>query len=243
MTEAYAAEWIDFEKDLGYRPVLDGDIGTILKQWESLGKDLVSKFPMKGFDTSVQRDDRIVTQSGNRVRIYTSPSVKNSNLCIYIHGGGWAMGDIDSEDAQCVEFCKRSKMIVVSIEYRLSPEHKFPIPLDDCVELYDWAVAHASTFDCLAERIVLAGGSAGANLALAVALRLIDEGHHRSPDGLFLAVPVTVDPRLIPKELEGRHTSYVDNADTGPNSPGGMIGFAGEITSIGMKLLTHVDIT
>jgi versiconal hemiacetal acetate esterase len=226
-----------FEADLGYRPKLDGEIDTIYKQWDMLVQGLVSKFSFNPPDCSVKREDRVIGTEGNQIRIYTPPASENSTLCVYIHGGGWALGDLDAEDAQCEEFCKRAKLVVVSIGYRLAPKHKYPVPLDDCVDGYTWAVSNASTFNASTDKVILAGGSAGANLAIATTLRLIDQDSQMLPYGLFLAVPVTMDPRAVPAELRSKYTSYVENSDTGPNTPGGMRGFAGEGSPLPSTLL------
>jgi acetyl esterase/lipase len=135
---------------------------------------------------------------------------------------------LEIEDGYCAEMCKRCSLVVVSIDYRLAPQHKFPAALDDCVAGYEWAVQNATSLGASTEKVLLAGGSAGGNLAIGTALRLIDKGSNIQPTALLALVPVTIDPTAVPSHLLSRYTSYEENHDTGPNTPTGMRGFIGE---------------
>ena len=90
-------------------------------------------------------------------------------LTIYIHGGGWVLGNLDMVDHLCRCLANKTDNAVLSIDYRLSPEHPYPIPMNDCVQAASWAFDHAETeLRCDQERFCILGESAGANLALAV---------------------------------------------------------------------------
>jgi acetyl esterase len=95
---------------------------------------------------------------------------------IYFHGGGWVLGTLDSTNAICRAVANRAGCVVVSVDYRLSPEYKFPIPLDDCYAATQWIVANAKDIGIDGTRVAVGGDSAGGNLATAVALRARDEG-------------------------------------------------------------------
>ena len=95
---------------------------------------------------------------------------------IYFHGGGWVLGTLDSTNAICRAVANRAGCVVVSVDYRLSPEYKFPIPLDDCYAATQWVVANAKDIGIDGTRVAVGGDSAGGNLATAVALRARDEG-------------------------------------------------------------------
>ena len=97
-------------------------------------------------------------------------------VCMWFHGGGWVVGNIETNDATCQALANAAGAIVVSVDYRLAPEHRFPIPFDDCFAATEWAAANAASFGGDASRLAVAGGSAGGNLAAAVALRARDEG-------------------------------------------------------------------
>ena len=95
---------------------------------------------------------------------------------MYFHGGGWVLGSIHSHDAVCRRIAKESGCCVISVDYRLAPEHPYPIPLDDCYGATRHVVDHASDFGIDPNRIALVGDSAGGNLAAAVSLKARDEG-------------------------------------------------------------------
>jgi len=123
-----------------------------------------------------------------KIRVYR-PSSEATPVIVYFHGGGWVLGSIESHDALCRELAHRTGRAVVSVQYRLSPEAKYPQPLDDCVEA-TLAVAKFSQRLGTTDRICLAGDSAGGNLAAATALRLRDENAAVKADALVLIYPV-----------------------------------------------------
>lgn len=93
-------------------------------------------------------------------------------LLVYFHGGGFVVGSLDSHDAVCRELCARSGCAVLSVEYRLAPEHPFPAPVRDAVSAYRDAAARASSWGCDPARLAVGGDSAGGNLAALVSLAL-----------------------------------------------------------------------
>jgi acetyl esterase len=100
---------------------------------------------------------------------------------LYLHGGGWVVGSVDHAhiDITCRERCVGAQCVVVSVDYRKAPEHKFPIPLEDCYTALTWVVDNAAELGIDADRITVGGGSAGGNLAAALALKARDEGGPR----------------------------------------------------------------
>jgi acetyl esterase len=100
----------------------------------------------------------------------------DSPVVVYLHGGGWVIGDVDLNDGWCRWFVQQSGIPVVSVEYRLAPEHRFPVPLDDCYAATRWVAEHAAELGADAAKVVVMGTSAGGNLAAAVALRAREEG-------------------------------------------------------------------
>jgi acetyl esterase len=95
-------------------------------------------------------------------------------LLVFFHGGGFVVGDIESHDGLCRMICRDAAVHVLSVDYRLAPDHKAPAAIDDCVAAYRWALEHAVELG--ASRIAVGGDSAGGNLAALVALRSRDEG-------------------------------------------------------------------
>lgn len=112
------------------------------------------------------------------IRIYIPAGAKNFGGLIYFHGGGWVFGHIDRYDAQLVALAKRTNSIAISVNYQKSPEHKFPIPHDDCYAALEWVFNNAAALNIDPHKIGVAGDSAGGNLASGVALRSRDEGKY-----------------------------------------------------------------
>jgi acetyl esterase len=111
-----------------------------------------------------------------RTRHYRPAVAGAAPLLVFFHGGGFVVGDIESHDGLCRMICRDAAVHVLSVEYRLAPEHKAPAAVDDCVAAYRWALEHAAELGADSARIGVGGDSAGGNLAALVALRSRDEG-------------------------------------------------------------------
>ncbi|HKX06752.1 MAG TPA: alpha/beta hydrolase [Stellaceae bacterium] len=98
---------------------------------------------------------------------------------VYFHGGGWVIGDLDTHDGVCRLIANASGCAVVSVDYRLAPEHTFPVAVDDAVAATEWVAANANSFGIDAGRLAVGGDSAGGNLAAVVALVARDRGGPR----------------------------------------------------------------
>jgi len=109
------------------------------------------------------------------LRIYTPKGTGPFPVLVFIHGGGWVLFHPKHYDSVCTHLCAGASCIVVSVDYRLSPETKFPGALDDCIEALRWVSLHAGSVNGDPSRIIISGDSAGGNLAAAVALRNRDE--------------------------------------------------------------------
>ncbi|MBS0512265.1 MAG: alpha/beta hydrolase [Proteobacteria bacterium] len=109
---------------------------------------------------------------------------------IWFHGGGWCVGDVASHDVLCRELSNQSGCAVLSVEYRLAPEHPFPAASDDARLAFDWVQAQAELLGVDATRLALGGDSAGGNLSLVTALALRDEAGPQ-PGFLLLIYPST----------------------------------------------------
>ncbi len=112
---------------------------------------------------------RDVTADGVPCRLYRPNDAQDLGLLVYFHGGGWVIGGIDSHDNVCRSLCNRANVAVLSVDYRLAPEHKFPAPLEDCVTALTWAHRNAASIGVDGNKIAVGGDSAGGNLAAVVA--------------------------------------------------------------------------
>lgn len=109
---------------------------------------------------------------------------------VFFHGGGWVVGSIDSHDYTCRAMCNGAQAIVMSVEYRLAPEHKYPAAPEDCYAATVWASKFIENFGGDPSRLVVAGDSAGGNLAAVVALMARDRGGPKLA-GQLLLYPIT----------------------------------------------------
>lgn len=145
-------------------------------------------------------ESRDLDAGGVPARLYRPSDDPNLALLVYFHGGGWVIGDLNSHDDTCRSLANRAGIAVLSIDYRLAPEHPFPAPLADCIAATRWAYAHAAALGCDPDRLAVGGDSAGGNLAAVVA--------QMAPVPLrfqLLVYPVA-DCRMTSQ-------SYVDNAE------------------------------
>ncbi len=111
-------------------------------------------------------------------------------LVVFFHGGGQVIGDLDVHDDVCRLICRQGALHVLSVDYRLAPEHKAPAGADDAYAAFQWSLEHAGELGADPGRVAVGGDSAGGNLAALVSLRARDEGT-RLPALQFLLYPVT----------------------------------------------------
>lgn len=123
-----------------------------------------------------------------------------SPALVFFHGGGWVIGDLDSHDVVCRQLAAEGALIVVSVDYRLAPEHKFPAATEDAIAATKWIAANARELGIDASRLAIGGDSAGGNLAAVVALAARDAG------GPALAGQVLIYPATDFAMTHGSHS-------------------------------------
>jgi acetyl esterase len=115
---------------------------------------------------------------GIPARIYVPKALRKhdglSPALVFFHGGGWVVGDLDTHDVACRKLADEGELIVISVDYRLAPEHKFPAAVDDAIAATKWVAANANELGIDSSRLCVGGDSAGGNLAAVVAIAARD---------------------------------------------------------------------
>jgi len=112
-----------------------------------------------------------------RIREYIPENFKeNDHSMLYFHGGGFSIGSIRTHDPVCKFLSEMLGWKIFSVEYRLAPEHRFPVPLEDCDKSMDWLIENADQFEIDINKIAVGGDSAGGNLAACLCIKRIEEG-------------------------------------------------------------------
>ena len=154
-------------------------------------------------------EDRTIPGGDNNdlpIRIYTPVSVTTAlPVGIFFHGGGWVIGSLESHDHMCRYLAHEAGCIIVSVDYRLAPEHKFPAGLEDCLAATRWVAAEAENFGGDPARLAVVGDSAGGNLAASVALVLSDTDKH-----IQLKLQILIYPTL---DFTADNKSKVENGE------------------------------
>jgi acetyl esterase len=138
------------------------------------------------------------------LRIYTPESEGALPVLTFFHGGGWVLGDLDTHDSMARALANRSGCIVVAVDYRRAPEHQFPAALEDAYTATRWVANHANEIGADADQLAV-GGSAGGNLAAAVAQMARDKQLETPP----IDYQVLLYPAL---DRSYETTSYLENA-------------------------------
>ncbi|GJO95896.1 steroid monooxygenase [Mycobacterium marinum] len=199
---------------------LQPDIQMVLAQLEALGLPPLESLPADqaralmnemnlarppGPDVGEIVDGTLPGAAGPLAyRLYRPASPGPHPVVVYFHGGGWVLGDHTSDDPLCRDLCVRSDTLIVSVDYRHAPEHRFPAALDDGWAAVQWIAGHAGELGGIPGQLVVSGWSAGAGIA-AVVCHLARDAGAPSIVGQALLTPVT--------DCDPTRGSYLENAD------------------------------
>ena len=185
--------------DLGAPPIYEG---TALEGRASFRQLAQGLRPPEQVTPVASAQDRVIPGADGDLtaRVYRPEGPGPFPVIAFFHGGGWVIGDLDTHDNQARDLCRGARSVVVSVDYRLAPEHPFPAAADDAVAAARWIAAHHSGL--LGDgRLAVAGDSAGGNLAAVVAQQL-------TRDGISLAGQLLVYPAV---DAVGGYPSRAEN--------------------------------
>ena len=164
---------------------------------------------------AVAEERALKSAGGVPLRLYRpagSDAAAQLPVLVYFHGGGWTMGDLDTHDVLCRQLCNGAGVAVVSVDYRMGPEHRFPAAVDDCVEATRWVRSQSAALGIDPQCVAVGGDSAGGNLAAVVSLALRDAGD--PPLAFQLLIYPATDMRCTAPSHTRNAQGYVLTADT-----------------------------
>ncbi|KAH7377325.1 arylacetamide deacetylase [Pyrenochaeta sp. MPI-SDFR-AT-0127] len=224
-SEGFAKPWLEFEEEFGERILLHPPVSRMATTFERYGGIMASKYSFPAPDPSVHTEDT-TTDDGLKVRIYTPEGYTGGNpVCLYYHGGGWAMGDIDGDDPFSRAIAKAGGIVVVSVEYGLAPQNKHPGLINDCYKALRWALGNYKRLNTAEGKFLTAGVSAGGNLAFSSALKAIDDDLGNQLLGVIGIIPATIHPDGVPEELKSKYTAMAEHDQHTVNTAGAMKAF------------------
>jgi acetyl esterase len=159
------------------RPAFETVGAAEARQLFNAGRKVLGPEPMPVAET---RDLAIPGPGGPiPARLHRPAATGTLPVLVFFHGGGWVVGDIESHDTGCRHLANRAECAVISVDYRLAPEHKFPAAVEDCFAATAWVAGNAAALGVDAGRLAVGGDSAGGNLAAVVSLLARDHGAPR----------------------------------------------------------------
>ena len=150
---------------------------------------------------------------GVKYRLYTPTEAAKSGplpVGIWTHGGGWMIGDLNTDDLLCRIVAEHAPSIIISVDYSLTPKAKVPTQLNESLSVYKWAQQNAASYGGDANRFYTIGGSAGGGLALQIANRITKKGQG-TIKGVAAIVPITMHYDNVPENLKSKYQAYEEN--------------------------------
>ena len=208
---------------------IDPQIQTVLDQMQAIEFPGLSALPVEqaraalammgagradGVDEVARVEDLEIPGPAGAIpaRVYVPAVDGTPPVVVYYHGGGWVLGGIDSHDGTCRALANASGAAVVSVDYRLAPEHPFPAAVEDAWAALEWVAANAAVLGGDPSRLAVAGDSAGGNLAAVVAIQARDTGAP-ALRGQLLVYPVTDATMSHPSIEENASGYFLTKAD------------------------------
>jgi versiconal hemiacetal acetate esterase len=204
-------EWLELEKSLGGRTALEGTPEEVKAQYAGMIEMLAPLAPPP--TPAVESKDGDVDGVG--YRIYTPVEAAKSGplpVGLFTHSGGFMLGDLDGEDPVCRAVAEHTGSIIISVDYSLTPEHKWPTQLQESLNVFKWARQNASSYGGDTSKFYTIGGSAGGCLAFAVANKIVANPQLKdSVKGVVSIVPCLLHPDNVPAEYKSDYKSFAEN--------------------------------
>ncbi|OQD95331.1 hypothetical protein PENSOL_c021G06991 [Penicillium solitum] len=217
MEPSLSPKWLQIEQTIGQRPQFTGDALSMRQQYKAFA-DQANSSCTKSANLSIED---IKISHHLTARVYHPVKSEESQplpVGVYFHGGGWCCGDLDTEDPFCQLVAEHLPCVIVSVEYRLAPEHKSPTQLEDVLEGWNWAFRNALKLNGDIQRYFVIGQSAGGHLALALANKLVNLDRQGEVRGIAALVPIAAHPDHIPAEYVDKYRSFKDCANAPMNT-------------------------
>ncbi|KAL9108511.1 MAG: hypothetical protein Q9227_006726 [Pyrenula ochraceoflavens] len=214
---SYSDSWMEVERHLGKRWALKGNIEEMHAQFDELVSFLAPQCPSPS--TAVSTTEGMV--NGTKYRVY-SPKTSETHplpVGIYLHGGGFVLGDLEIEDGFCRMVAEHLPTIIVSVDYKLAPQHTCATQLQDAVKVFEWAYQNTDSYGGDKSKAYAIGNSAGGCLALALTRYML---LHPLPTmrgtlkGTVAIVPPTLHPDNVPDKYEQQYTAMREFRDNNP---------------------------
>jgi acetyl esterase len=179
-----------------------------------VARERLRNLPRREFHPELRVENRSIEGPAGplNIRIYWPPSNHTSPpVVLFLHGGGFVVGDLDTHDGTCRQHAVGAEAVVVSVEYRLAPEHPYPAAVDDAWAATQWVAEHGSEIGADADRLAVAGDSAGGTIAAVIAQRARDNA---GPPIVFqlLWYPSTMWDASLPSFTENAEAVVLDSA-------------------------------
>jgi acetyl esterase len=173
--------------------------------------------PRRAFHPELRVQNRTIDAPAGPIntRIYWPPTDHvTPPVVLFFHGGGFVVGDLDTHDGTCRQHAVGASAVVVSVDYRLAPEHPYPAAIDDAWAATRWVAEHASEINADASRLAVAGDSAGGTISAVIAQRARDNADQGGPNLLFqlLWYPSTLWDTSLPSFTENADAPVLDRA-------------------------------